>query len=394
MENWTVKSVDGKEVNKKEEETKAVEEQQEVAAEATDDNVVKVNLDQPPKQEKEDEQVSDEKQDEQVSNDAEAETSEASESPIEIVNEAAAEEVKEGQTGLQQAVAEASAPEVKEEPKVELPEGIDKLLKFVDETGGTLEDYVNLNKDLSDFSDENLIREYYRQSKPSWDHQDISDHMEDMFGYDEEIDETKDVRAKKRAFKDELYNAKKFLEGNREKYYADLKFKKQNNIPDEYQEAFNFHASYIESSKANEQLTQTFKQRTAEVFSEDFKGFDFKIGENTYRYKVNDSAKVKEYQSDINNFVKEFLAEDGTIGDAKGYHKAMYAAKNIDKIAQHFYEQGRAEALKQSAAEAKNINMDPRKDMSASVVEKGGTKVRVVDGGFDGRLRFKNYKNR
>ncbi len=389
-EQWTVKAVDGVDVNApKGEESIAKADERLSGAPIPENEVLKVNLDQPPKAVEDEQQVSDEKQEEPAPV-SEGESPENVESPIELVQEPSAEEsVVEPTAATVDAIQEAAA-----DPRVDLPENIDKLVKFMEETGGSVEDYVSLNKDLSDYNDQDLIREYYRQSKPTWDTEDINDHMNDQFGYDEEVDEAKDVRARKRAMKDELYNAKKYLEGNKEKYYADLVSRKQTDIPQEYREAYDFHSSYKDTLNSNEQLTSTFKQRTAEVFNDDFKGFDFNVGDNTYRYKVNDSAKVKEYQSDINNFVGEFLAEDGTIGDAKGYHKAMYAAKNVDKIAKHFYEQGRAEALKESAKNAKNINMDPRKDQSADVTSKTGVKARIVNGEFDGGLRFKNYRNK
>lgn len=411
MENWKVKAVDGVDVEApKQEETPVAEEQTQAFAQQ-DDDVIKVNLDAPPPQEekveepkteeKEDEQqVSDESESEQDVELPEAESAEETESPIELVSEEKPQEesVEEKQP---EPVVEATAEQVDAiqeaaaDPKIELQENIQKLVDFMNETGGTVEDYVNLNKDLTDYSDEALLQEYYRQSKPSWDQQDISDHMADQFGYDEELDEARDVRAKKRAFKDELYNAKKFLEGNREKYYADLVSRKQTDIPQDYQEAFSFYSEYKQSQETSNKLTQTFQQRTEEVFNQDFKGFDFKVGDNTYRYKVNEPQKVKEYQSDINNFVKEFLSEDGTIGDAQSYHKAMFAAKNVDKIASHFYEQGRADAIKQSAKEAKNINMDPRQDASANVQTKSGNKYRVVTGdSYSGKLKLKNYNNR
>ena len=398
MENWKVKSVDGVDIDAPKEETPVAEEQDTAFAEQNDD-VIKVNLDAPPSQEEpkteeeNEQQVSDESKSEQDEQLPEAESAEEPESPLELITEeepkeegVKAEPVVEATAEQVDAIQEAAA-----DPAIELPENIQKLVDFMNETGGTVEDYVNLNKDLTDYSDEALLQEYYRQSKPSWDQQDINDHMADQFGYDEEIDEARDVRAKKRAFKDELYNAKKYLEGNREKYYADLVSRKQTDIPQDYQDAFSFYSEYKESQKSSEQLQSTFKQKTEQVFNDDFKGFDFKIGDNKYRYKVNEPGKVKEYQSDINNFVKEFLGEDGAISDAAGYHKAMFAAKNVDKIASHFYEQGRADALKKQAAEAKNINMDPRKDASAEVVTKSGTKVRVVSGGSDGKLKFKNY---
>ena len=219
--------------------------------------------------------------------------------------------------------------------------------------------------------------------------------MDEKFAYDEEVDEQRDVRKKQIAFKEELYNAKKYLEGNKEKYYADLVSKKQTDIPQEYREAYEVANNYKQSQEASSKLQERFAAATNRVFNDDFKGFDFKVGDNTYRYKVADPVKTKEYQSDLNNFVGEFLGEDGAIADAAGYHKAMFAAKNVDKIAQHFYEQGRAEALRQSAKEAKNIDMNPRQDMSASVTTKSGTKVRVVQNNdFGGKLRFKNYNNR
>ena len=394
-ENWTIKSVDGVEPKSAQETEQAVVE----AAAETQDNVeivkdndvIKVNLDEPVKQEENEQQVSDEQPSTEVEQVSEPEGSEEAESPLELVTEEepkeeSVEEPVEASAKTVDAIQEAA-----EDPKIELPENVDKLVKFMEETGGTVEDYVNLNKDLSDYDDNALLREYYKQAKPSWDDQDIRDHMDDQFSYDEELDDNRDVRSKKRAFKDELYNAKRYLEGNRDKYYADLVSKKENNIAPEYKEAFEFHSSYKETLKKNEQLTQSFQQRTADVFNDDFKGFDFKVGDNTYRYKVAEPSKTKEYQSDINNFVKEFLGEDGSIKDAKGYHKAMFTAKNADKLAQHFYEQGRAEALKQSAAEAKNINMDPRKDKSSEIVTKSGTKVRVVNTSSSG-LKFKNYK--
>ena len=412
MENWKVKAVDGVDVEApKQEETPVAEEQTQAFAKQ-DDDVIKVNLDAPPAQEekveepkteeKEDEQqVSNEPESEQNDELPEAESAEEPESPIELISEEKPQEesVEEKQP---EPVVEATAEQVDAiqeaaaDPKIELPENIQKLVDFMNETGGTVEDYVNLNKDLTDYSDEALLQEYYRQSKPSWDQQDISmTTWQTNLVLMKKLMKPRDVRAKKRAFKDELYNAKKFLEGNREKYYADLVSRKQTDIPQDYQEAFSFYSEYKQSQETSNKLTQTFQQRTEEVFNQDFKGFDFKVGDNTYRYKVNEPQKVKEYQSDINNFVKEFLSEDGTIGDAKSYHKAMFAAKNVDKIASHFYEQGRADAIKQSAKEAKNINMDPRQDASANVQTKSGNKYRVVTGdSYSGKLKLKNYNNR
>ena len=360
-----------------------------------DDDVIRINLDapsEPVKEEKDEQQVSNEQQDEQEQQaEPTSEGNEESESPLEriIEEESEKEDLKVEAPVEPVAIHEEAAPEVK------LPENIDKLVKFMEETGGSLEDYINLNKNVEDMDDVDIIRDHYKQKYPHLDNEDISFKMDEAFLYDEDVDDDRAIRAKKLAFKEELYNAKKSLEGNKEKYYADLVSRKQSDIPQEYREAVESANNYKQAEEANIKLQAKFQERTNQVFNDDFKGFDFKVGDAKYRYKVAEPSKVKEYQSDINNFIGEFLGEDGSIQDAAGYHKAIYAAKNVDKIASHFYEQGRAEALKQSAKDAKNINMDPRSDMSASVTTKSGTKVRVVNNdSFGSKLKFKNYNNR
>lgn len=306
-------------------------------------------------------------------------------SPLELIEdepEQAEEEVKEEQPVVQEQVEEV----VQETPSVNLPENVNKLVEFMEETGGTLEDYVRLNMDLDKLPDGDLLREYYRQSKP-WDSKEIEEFLEDNFSYDEENDDQRTIRARKRAFKEELYNAKKFLQGNREKYYADLKLNKQQDIPTEYQEAFEQYNNYKQSQEANQQLTQTFLKKTEDVFNKDFKGFDFQVGSNKYRFKVNNAAETKTAQSDISNFISNYLNDKGEIEDAVGYHKALFAARNADKLAEHFYEQGRADALRKSAKEAKNIDMGPRQE---GVIEtKTGQKFRVVSGDSSSKLKIK-----
>ena len=386
-EQWTVKAVDGEEQKSPQEQEQAVVEQA-VAdtpnVEIQEDNeVVKVDLDNPP-QPKQEEDVVQETKEEPV---AEApKEPEAIDSPIEIVNEEETPVEK-----VEEPVAIHQPEPTPEQPK--LPENVQKLIDFMDETGGTVEDYANLNKDISKLDDVSVVKEYYKTKYPNLDDEDITFKMNDQFLFDEEADDERAIRSKKLAFKEELYSARTYLEDRKTKYYDELKLNRQTNIPEEYQKAYESAQSYSKAQESNKQLQAAFQQKTDAVFNE-LKGFDFKVGDNTYRYKVNEPAKVKEYQSDINNFVGEFLTEDGTIGDAKGYHKALFAAKNADKIAQHFYEQGRADAIKQEAKEAKNIDMNPRADHSA-VTTSSGTKVRVVENdGFSGKLKFKNYNNR
>jgi hypothetical protein len=306
---------------------------------------------------------------------------EVEDAPLELITDEEEEApLQDSSPKVDQRVAEANA-----QPQVELPENVDKLVKFMQETGGTVEDYVNLNRDISAYEDGDVLREYYKQAKP-WDTQDITEYMEDQFTYDDD-DDPREIRSKKRAFKEELYNAREYLKGNKEKYYADLKLRKQDDIPKEYQEALQHYDTYKQNTESSAQLTQAFLQKTDQVFSESFKGFDFQVGDNKYRYKVPNVADTKDQQSDIHNFVSKFLGDDGAISDAKGYHKALFTARNADKLAEHFYEQGRADALRNSAKEAKNINMDPRKE--GVVKTASGQKFKVVSGDSSSKLRMK-----
>ncbi len=389
-EQWTVTSVDGKEVSKQEEQP---------ATEEVTDNV-KQEEDAVQEQQTEEVPVGEQTDDSpEVDEEVRSESPEEEDSPLELISEEKTEvdeKADSDQGGVEQQPEAAAAPPQQEEvqaeaqAQVELPENVDKLVKFMEETGGNVEDYVNLNKDISALDDVNVIKEYYRQKYPHFDEEDVSFKMDDQFLYNEEEEDPRAVRSKKLAFKEELYEARKFLEGRKEKYYADLKLNKQNNITPEHQEAFSFYNEYKQTQESNQKLVDAFQKRTDEVF-QDLKGFDFKVGENKYRFKVSDADNVKKYQSDLNNLIGEFVGEDGSITDAAGYHKALFAAKNADKIAQHFYEQGRADAIQNTAKSAKNIDMTGNKDAS-SVVTSGGTTYKVVSGDTSSRLKFKIRK--
>lgn len=310
------------------------------------------------------------------------------ESPLELISD---EKDNPEPVGVEASNEDADTPKEQEEilsqtQTQNLPENVDKLVEFMQETGGTVEDYVKLNIDLDKLPDGDLLREYYKQSKP-WDSKEVEEYLEDNFSYDEENDDARTIRARKRAFKEELYNAKKFLNGNREKYYADLKLNKQQDIPSEYQEAFEQYNTYKQSEEANKELTKTFLNKTESVFNKDFKGFDFQVGNNKYRYKIANAEATKTAQSDIGNFIGEYLNDKGEIEDAAGYHKALFTARNADKLAEHFYEQGRADALRNSAKEAKNIDMGPRQE--GVVKTKSGQKFRVVSGDSSSKLKIK-----
>jgi hypothetical protein len=296
------------------------------------------------------------------------------ESPLTVVEDTEEEQevVKEQ---IQQPVVEQK----------QLPENIDKLVTFMEETGGTVEDYVRLNADYTNVDNKTLISEYYKQTKPHLDSEDVSLLLED-FDYDEDIDEPKEIRKKKIAFKEEAAKAKDFLEGLKGKYYDEIKLRP--GVTQEQQKALDFFNRYNEEQQANLAKHEVFKQKTEQLLNDDFKGFDFNVSNKKFRYGVKNPSQVVEQQSDISNFIKTFLNDKGEIQDAKGYHKALYAARNADTIAQHFYEQGKADAVKDVMAKSKNISTEPRQTASGEVFV-NGIKVKAMSGVDSSKLKIK-----
>jgi hypothetical protein len=299
-------------------------------------------------------------------------------------------QVEEQETNGQEANEEKllQKEEVKEE--VLLPENIQKVVDFMSETGGTLEDYVRLNTDYSNVDEKTLLKEYYRQTRSHLDNDEIDFLIEDNFSFDEEVDDDRDIKRKKLAYKEEIAKARGFLDDLKGKYYDEVKLTSR--LAPEQKEAVEFYNNYKKEQEELSTLTQKqneyFSEQTNKLFNEEFKGFDFKVGENKYRFKVSDTQQVKKQQSDINEFLGSFVNEQGLLDNAADYHKALFAAKNADKIANHFYEQGKADAIRQLEAESKNINMDPRKT-NEGFIEAGGLKVRAVTGDNSSKLRVK-----
>ena len=375
-----------------------------------DDGVYKVNLDNPPKQKQDavQEQSTNEvpvrdgseaSQEVQEKNEEKPkESSEQSEkkenkeeevnSPIELVTEEVKEDPTEDPTEPIEDIVEEEKISTEENKNIEYPENIQKLVEFMDETGGTLEDYVSLNKDYSKMDATALIYDYYKTTKPHLDNEDVSFLMQKEFQYSEDEDEPQEIKAKQLAFKEELYKAQTHFKNSKEKYYTDLKLRKQNNVPEEYKKAYDFYNEAIKTEELTEKNKKSFISKTNKVFGEEFKGFDFKVGDQKYRYKVENSKKVKQAQSDISNFLGKYLDNNGNMHNPQGYHKAIFAAENVDKIASHFYEQGRADAIKQSIKESKNINMSPRADASASG-NVSNNPVKVVASESSNKLRIK-----
>jgi len=273
-------------------------------------------------------------------------------------------------------------------PAPELPEGINKLLKFMEDTGGDVQDYARLNADYSNVDNTTLIREYYKQTKPHLDSEDVSLLLED-FSYDAELDEDRDIRKKKLAFKEEVAKAKNFLEDTKSKYYEEIKLRP--GVTQDQQKATDFFNRYKEDEQANELVRENFIQSTNNYFTNDFKGFDFKLGNKSFKYGVKDPSVVADKQKDLSEFVGTFLNKDGNIKDPAGYHKAIYAARNADTMASHFYEQGKTDAIKEQIAKSKNITTEARQVPTGEITF-GGMKVKAISGVDSSKLKIKNRK--
>mgnify|MGYP003112529825 CR=1 FL=1 len=316
----------------------------------------------------------------------EAETQEA---PVleEITEESTEEEVAEVEEKIEEAVAESEA------TGKPLPENIQKLVDFMEETGGDISDYVKLNQDYSKLDDMEVLLEYYKQTKPHLSLEEISFLMEDSFSYNEEEDDSIEIKRKKLALKEQVASARSHLDGQKSKYYEEIKAGSK--LTKEQQKAVDFFNRYNKESEATKKAvdanSKIFEQKTNNLFNNKFKGFEYNIGDKKFRFNVKDVESVKKTQSDSNNFMAKFVDKNFTLTDAKGYHKSLFTAMNADAVANHFYEQGKADALKESIAKSKNVNMDPRK--SQGTIEAGGIKVKVLgDNSSDFKFKIKNNK--
>jgi hypothetical protein len=366
---------------------------------AGDDSVIKVDLSKPPTPKEEKNETKEDNVDDsgvvaepenadapQEQEEVQPET-EAQETPVleEITEDSTEEEVAEVEEKVEEAVAEAEA------TGKPLPENIQKLVDFMEETGGDLNDYVKLNQDYSKLNDNDVLYEYYKQTKPHLNNEEINFLMEDSFSYDEEEDEERDIRRKKLALKEQVANARAHLDGQKSKYYEEIKAGSK--LTPEQQKAVDFFNRYNKESEANQKTvkknSEIFTQKTNQVFNDKFKGFEYNVGDKKYRFNVNNAEEVKNTQSDISNFTKKFLDKKNALTDAKGYHKSLFTAMNADAVAKHFYEQGKADAMKNSVAKAKNVDMNARQ--SHGKIEVGGMKFKVLgDNSSDFKFKIKN----
>ena len=321
-----------------------------------------------------------------------------------VIKEEVKEEVVEAKEETTSPISEITEEEVVEEvkapivedvverqPEIKLPENIEKLVSFMEDTGGTVEDYVRLNADYSNVDKDTLLKEYYKQTKPHLDMEEVNFLLEDNFSYDEDLDEERDIRKKKLAYKEEIAKATNFLEETKSKYYDEIKLRP--GVTQEQQKAMDFFNRHNEEQKMVKQQHDTFKSTTKNFFNNEFKGFEFNLNEKKFRYGVNDIDSVASNQSDLTNLIGKFLDNKGEVKDYKGYHKAIFAAQNADTIANHFYEQGKADAVKDVMAKSKNLNNELRPTSTGDVFI-GGMKVKAISGVDSSKLKLRINKNK
>ena len=345
-----------------------------------DPDVIKVDLSKPPppKEEEVKEEVkedAEEKVVEEVKEEVQAETKEQSEDQAPVIEEVTEEEQKEVEEVAEQVEEAVAESEATGKP---LPENVQKLMDFMEETGGDLQDYVKLNRDYSKDSDMSVLHEYYKSTKPHLSSEEIDFLMEDQFSFEQDVDDEKEIRKKKIALKEQVADARAHLDRQKSKYYEEIKSGVK--LTTEQQKAIDFFNKYNKESKETQKIAKanqdTFLKKTNQVFNNKFKGFEYNVGEKRYRFNVKNADEVKQTQSDINNFVKRFLNKNNAMEDATGYHKSLFTAMNADAIANHFYEQGKADAIKDTIAKGKNINTTARQ--AHTEVNTGGMKVRVL----------------
>ena len=367
-----------------------------------EDNVIKVNLDKPPTPKKD--EVKEDNPDnkgvvaepdnaEPTEKQEEIQPEEQAQEETPVLEEITDEEVKDEAEVLAEDIIDAAIE--KQEDGKPLPENLQKVVDFMEETGGTLEDYVSLNQDFTGKDDKTVLREFYKQTKSHLDSDEIDFLIEEDFSYDEEVDEERDIKKKKIALKEQVASAKSHLDGQKSKYYEEIKAGSR--LTPEQQKAMSFFNRYNKESEENQKMadkqTNNFLDKTNKVFNDKFKGFEYNVGNKKYRFNVKNAGEIKDSQSDINNFVKKFLNEKNEMSDAKGYHKGLFTAMNADSIANHFYEQGKSDAMKDSMSKSKNVQMGAR-GVHQDVKAAGGFTVRSVDSGAaDSKLRIKKFKH-
>jgi hypothetical protein len=274
-----------------------------------------------------------------------------------------------------------------------LPEDVSKYLEYKKETGRGFNDFVKVNNDYDDLNDDQILAEYYSLTEEDLDSEDIQYLMEERFSYDEDVDDESEQKKKNIAKKRELSKAKKHLNTLKEKYRTPLD-SSGNSVSDEELNEIKSYREYVQNSKttteANQKKSEYFVKKTNEVFSPEFKGFEFNVGDKTVKYSDGDANEMKAKQINLDNFVNKYTGEDGLINDAYGWHKSISAAMNPERFAQYFYEQGKADTIGDVSKKSKNINMQVRQTPQA--IGDTGFKARQISGESGKGLKIRSKR--
>lgn len=336
------------------------------------DDVFKLDLTNKPEETTEEKIIDEVKEEKEINNNTEKEK--------EVVEDKQIVEITEVEKPKDEIIEKV------EETKIQMPENIEKLVSFMNETGGSIDDYSRLNADYSNVDPNTLLKEYYKNSKPHLDSEEIDFLIEDRFSYDDEVDDEIEVKKKKLEIKEEVAKARNFLEETKSKYYAEIKLK--SDVNPTQQKAMDFFDRYRKEQESAQKQHGDFTEKTNNYFNNDFEGFKFNVGEKTFNYNVKNPDNIAKNQSNIKSFLGKFLGNTGEVNDLNGYHKAIYTASNADSIAEHFYEQGKTDAIKNINAKSKNISNDPRPQDNGDVFI-NGFKVKAVNGVDSTKLKFK-----
>jgi len=330
-----------------------------------------------------------------------SETPQVEEQQIEEKQEEAVEENKQDPKEEQVEEAKADAPaveeEVREEPEevlsnteeknIDLPEDVKAFIKFKEETGRGMDDYVKLNVNYDEMDQADLLRQYVKQEKPHFDEDDVSYYIESNYVALEDDDDNV-ARKKKLDLKETIYKAKEHFNKLKENYYSPVE--STGDVPEEYEKAFSFYSDYKKKQDKQEILSQKrgqfFLEQTNKLYDQ-IEGFEFDLGDSKQVYKINDKESAKKQTASLNEFVGKFLDKDGYIKDTAGYHRAMTIAAQPDQFAKYFYELGKANAVDGIVKETKNIDMTVKSNTGQT--EDGRTRFRAVDSGSGSSLKIK-----
>ena len=273
----------------------------------------------------------------------------------------------------------------------ELPEDVASFFKFKKETGRGMQDFMKAQQDVENISDTELISTYWSDTKPHLDSEDVKFEFNKKFGYNEDEDDESLVRERKIAKKAELAKAKTHFNDVQAKYKTPISESGEGGFSKEdYEEFTAYKEAQNQARTQQEEKSRYFTEKTNDVFNDEFEGFNFTINDNNFSYKPGEANKMRESQSDLQNFMKQHLTDEGYIADARKYHRALAAAMNPDAFARYFYEQGQSDQVTESAKRSKNINMGDDLRRSPQGKVSSGFKVASVPTSHGNGLRIRS----